>query len=269
LEGEKRLAVRRLLLTIVLTGAPLLLLAAGPGYLGRVVGYRLLATWGIPLAIGVLAVLICSGAPSLASAGKPRRGVVRLLPWCLAAFVADHAFLAIARLSGWATFTFGDQGLSGHPLRAALWGLPLCLALGIVGWEAGLRRILLVAWMRDVPRPVAVMIACGTGTLLAAPTILSGFVNPDTNYVVAAFLSALCREVSFSLVFLAGGGLLLAGLYRGCLFYVDAFVVQDWYGVYFPAANYVSSDPVFYMARGASALLAASIIGLGAWRASR
>jgi hypothetical protein len=263
------LVVRRLLLTILLTGVALLLLGAGPEHLGRLTGYRLLVTWAIPVATGMMAALFFVRPPSLARSRAPNRGVIRLVPWCLAACVADYSFLAIGHAAGWATFTFGDQGLSGHPLRAALWGLPLCLVLGVAGWERGLRRILLVAWMQDVPRGVAVLIACASGTILAAPVILPGIRLPDTGYALAAFLSAFCREMSFSLIFLWGGGLLLAGLYRGFLFYLDAFVIQDWYGVYFPAANYVSSEPVFYLARGASALLAAGIIGIGAWRASR
>ena len=42
-------------------------------------------------------------------------------------------FLGIGHVLGLITFTYGDQGLSGHPFRAMAWGLPLSLALGVFG----------------------------------------------------------------------------------------------------------------------------------------
>jgi hypothetical protein len=52
----------------------------------------------------------------------------------------------------------------------------------------------------------------------------------------------------------------VAGLYRGALWFVEAFVVHDWNSLFFPAYNYVASGPAFYAVRVASALLSLGVV---------
>jgi len=98
------------------------------------------------------------------------------------------------------------------------------------------------------------------GLALALPPILPVGEIRDLPFVAAALTAVLCREVSFALVFSRGGGLLVAGLYRGALWFVEAFVINDWYSLYFPSANYVAGDPLFYAARAVAALLGLAVV---------
>jgi hypothetical protein len=257
-------------LTLLLAALPLVLLWPGaPARLGGQPIYRLLATWGVPAAAALLALLFSLGGPrGLLFAGAPRT-MRRLLPWCLAALVADFSFLGAGHLLGWVTFTFGDQGYSGHPARTVLWALPLCLVVGVFGWEWALRRTLFVSWARYAGRPIALVISCAVGVALAAPAILPGLMVPDPAYAVAAFVVIACREISCALIFASGAGLPAAGIYRGLFAYLDAFVINDWYSVQFPAANYTTSEPMFYVLRAAAAVLSAALVAAGARLASR
>jgi len=99
-------------LTLLLAALPLALLLPGsPGRLGGPPMYRLLVTWGVPIAAALLALLFSlRGARGLLFPGAPRT-MRRLLPWCFAAFVADFSFLGAGHLLGWVTFTYGDQGV--------------------------------------------------------------------------------------------------------------------------------------------------------------
>lgn len=263
---------RALRLTILLACLPLPFLIPGvPRLFGGQGPYREGMTWGLPLVAAVLASSVFSRWPGFAGRRGTRGGgravrwaPLRLAPWLLAAVVADFSFLGAGHLLGWVTFTFGDQGFSGHPARTLLWGLPLCLLIAILGWEWTLRGTLLTAWAEGMPRPFAVLLSTVSGVLLAAPLIVPGLEVPDPHYVLAAFLTAACREVSFALVFLSGAGLVAAGLYRGLLLYLDAFAINDWYSVHFPAANFTSSEPAFYLLRSMSAVLSAALVALGA-----
>ncbi len=162
--------------------------------------------------------------------------------------------------------TYGDQGFSGHPALTALWALPLSVVLAIFGWEWALRRTLFISWAAHLPVPAALFISCAVGVALAAPAIAPGLAAPDRSYAAAAFFVAACREVSFALIFASGAGLPAAGIYRGLLAYLDAFVINDWYSVHFPAANYTTSEPWFYLLRGAAALVSAGVVGAGVLR---
>jgi hypothetical protein len=266
---------KTLLLSIALAAPPLLLWLPGVlELLGGSGGYRMMVMWGLPIYAGSAAALFVPGRPAhpwsdgLRPAGLGG-GWPRLAVSSLAALVIDYAYLGIGQATGWATFTFGDQGLMGHPAATALWALPLCLALGVLGWERALRGTLLVSWSERLPRGAAAAISCVVGLALAAPSILTGPRFPDPGYAVSAFVAAACREASFTLLFLSGGGLLAAGLYRGLLFYLDAFLVSDWYGVYFPAVNVASSEPRFYVVRGATAVLSLAALALGLARGTR
>jgi hypothetical protein len=183
--------------------------------------------------------------------------------------VADYAFLGIGHLTGWLTFTFGDMPLYGHPVLMTLWALPACLLAGVWGLEGALRGRLLPAWRERLPAGAAAALSGAAGLILAAPAILGWDAPRDAPYTAAALLSAACREAAFCLIVLCGGGVLLAGLYHGLLLYVDALLVNDWYSRYFPAANFTSSDPILYVARGACAVLALLFVGLGAFRMAR
>jgi len=268
-EGSPRVK-KTVALTLLLAALPLALLLPGsPGRLDGPQMYRLLVTWGVPIAAALLALLFSlRGARGLLFPGAPRT-MRRLLPWCFAAYVADFSFLGAGHLLGWVTFTYGDQGYSGHPARTVLWGLPLCLVVGVFGWEWALRRTLFVSWARYTGRPIALLISCATGIALAAPAILPGLMVPDPAYAAAAFVVIACREISCGLIFASGAGLPAAGIYRGLFAYLDTFVLNDWYSVQFPAANYTTSEPMFYVLRAAAAVLSAALVAAGAHRASR
>ncbi len=268
---------RPLALTLLLAGLPVLfLLPAATHLLGGPAAYRQAVTWGLPVAAALLASAVFFRRPGLAALRGSAAGrrdspgtLLRLAPWCLAALVADYSFLGMGHALGWVTFTFGDQGFSGHPARTLLWSLPLCLALATLGWEWTLRGTLFASWAERLPKPAALLISCASGIGLAAPLILPGLDVPDPHFVLAAFMTAACREISFGLIFASGAGLPAAGLYRGLLAYLDAFVINDWYSVHFPAANFTSSEPAFYLIRSVTSVLAAVLIAAGAWLASR
>ena len=264
--------IRALKLTLLLASLPLLFLIPGvPRLFGGQGPYREAMTWGLPVAAALLASFVFSRWPGFSGSRGARGGrraapwaLLRLAPWLLAAVAADFSFLGAGHLLGWVTFTFGDQGFSGHPARTLLWSLPLCLLVAILGWEWTLRGTLLTAWAEGIPRPVAVLLSSASGVLLTAPLIVPGLEVPDPHYVLAAFLTTACREISFALIFLSGAGLVAAGLYRGLLLYLDAFVINDWYSVHFPAANFTTSEPAFYLLRSMSAVLAAALVAIGA-----
>ncbi len=266
---------KTLVLSIALAGLPLLLWLPGMiERLGGPGGYRAMVMWGLPVFAGLAAALLFPRRPGHSWSGGPppvgaTGGSPRLALWSLAALVIDYSFLGVGHATGWATFTFGDQDLMEHPAATALWAVPLCLALGVFGWERALRGTLLLAWSERLPRGAAVVISCGVGLAMAVPSILTGPRAPDLGYAVSAFVAAACREAAFAVLFISGGGLLAAGLYRGVLFYIDAFVVCDWYGVYFPSANVASSEPLFYVVRGATAVLSLVVLAAGLFGGAR
>jgi hypothetical protein len=220
---------------------------------------RRLVLWGLPLAVLLLSFLLFPRLlrPAEVAAGRSGRRLL-LLAACLAALVIDQSFLAVGYFTHWATFTFAAGG---RPLAVtALWALPACLFLGIWGWERALRGSLYTGWRRRLPAPAALVLSILAGAVLALPAVLPRGEVPDKAFVAAALAAVLCRELCFSLLFRHGGGLLVAGLYRGALLFIEAFVVTDWYGLFAPPFNYVAGGPLFYVVRTACALLAASVI---------
>jgi hypothetical protein len=255
--------------TALILTPPMLLLFLGPERGGGAEVYRRAVTWGLPIAAALLAAL-----------ARPRmllvpRGLFadhrlwRLIPICLIAAVVQYAAIGVGHAAGWLTFTYGAQSLMEHPARALAWAAPLCLLLGVAGWERALRGVLLAGWGERIARPAAVAISCVAGLVYAAPAILRGPAGHVSPYVLTAFVAAACREISCSLLFLSGGGLLLAGVYRGALYCFDVILLNDWSSLYFPLANYVTSDARFYAASAAGSIAAALVIAAGARRAAR
>jgi hypothetical protein len=262
--GEGFFVIRAAVLTLLLIAWGLFLtLPATAGLFAQIEDYRTVVLWGIPLAALVLSIVFF---PRLAPpAGESPRGPVRrrllLLAGCAVALLADQSFLGFGYLTDWATFTSGGQEPAERQLAVtALWALPLCLILGIWGWERALRGAVYTGWRRRLPAAAALALSVLTGLALALPPILPVGEIRDLPFVTAALTAVLCREVSLGLVFSRGGGLLVAGLYRGVLWFVEAFVINDWYSLYFPSYNYVAGDPLFYAARAASALLGLAVI---------
>jgi len=256
--------IRAAILTLLLIAAGVLLtLPAAAGRFADIDDYRTVVLWGIP---GLALVLSLAFFPRLApppgeSPSGPARRRLLLLAGCAVAFVLDQSFLVLGYLTDWATFTSSSQEPpAGRLALTAVWALPLCLVLGIWGWERALRGAVYTGWRRWLPVPAALALSVVAGLALALPPILPGGEVRDLPFVTAAVTAVLCREISFLLLFSRGGGLLVAGLYRGVLWFVEAFVVTDWYSLYFPACNYVAGDPLFYAARAAGALLALAVI---------
>lgn len=249
--------IRTVLLTILLIalGAGLALPRTAAG-LGDVDAYRRAVLWGIPIAALVLSLIL---HPRLTKPANDLPGPLArrfaLLAVAVLAFGADQSFLGVSEWTGWATFASSGQQLG----LATLAGLPLCLVLAIWGWERALRGSVYTGWRRRLERPGAIAVSAVAGLALSLPSILPGGEVRDWGFVAASLLTVLCREVSFALLFSRGGGLLVAGLYRGALWFVEAFVVHDWNSLFFPAYNYVTSGPAFYAVRAASALLSLGV----------
>lgn len=259
--------IRTALLTFVLIALGVgLALPQAATLLGGVESYRRVVLWGLPIAALLLSLVL---HPRLARAlpegdqppgPLPRR--VALLAVAALAFALDQSFLAVGYLTGWATFTFGARELGDRELiLTALWALPACLVLGIWGWERALRGSVYAGWRQSLGRRVAMTLSVLAGLALSLPSILPGEVR-DLGFVGAAVIAVLCREISLVLLFGRGGGLLVAGLYRGALAFVEAFFIHDWHALHFPAYSYVTSGLPFYAARAAAALLA---LGVVAW----
>jgi hypothetical protein len=262
--GGRGFVIRAAVLTLLLIALGVLLtLPVTAGRFVQIEDYRSIVLWGIPLAALVLSIGFFPRLrpPEGESPSGPARRRLLLLGGCAVALVLDQSFLAFGYLTDWATFTSGSQE---EPLgqlgRAAWWAFPLCLVLGIWGWERALRGAVYTGWRQRLPPPAALAVSVFVGLVLALPPILPVGEIRDFPFAAAALTAVLCREISFALLFSRGGGLLVAGLYRGLLWFVEAFVVTDWYSLYFPAYNYVAGAPFFYAARAASALLGLAVI---------
>jgi hypothetical protein len=232
--------------------------------------------WGLPLLAGLIAAALFRRRPSRGDGRVvpvlwPERGdLARLLPFCAAAFALDQGFLGLGHLLGWLTFTYGEQRLVSHPLLAAAWGLPLCLVLGVTCYERALRGGILALASGRLGVFGASVLSVATGVTIALPGTLLGTSFPDPPYVAAALIVAACREAASCAIVLSGGGILLAGLYRGWLFYFEGFLLNDLNALVFPMANYTSSEPRLYVLRAGMAVASAVALALGgAWARRR
>jgi hypothetical protein len=240
--------------------AALALLGLAFPYLDRVLEpalYRQALLWTLPLLVGAIAWLL---APRPAPHPDPRASLRTGWPYGAAATVAGLIALAAIGIGferQWVVFTYGDQGLWTDPWKTVVWALPLCLLLGTVGWEFGLRRTLALSFEGRTGWIVSVAV----GTALAWPSVAPGGRPPDVDYAWAALAVAVAQETILTALF-RRGGLGLAGLGRGATQYFDGFVINDWFAPHFPAANYASSEPAFYALRAALALGALLLFAL-------
>jgi hypothetical protein len=220
--------------------------------------------WGLPLAAMFFAALLFPRLPASTDRPTSWRTALRLAPFCGLALLADFSYLGVGHLLDWVTFTFGDQQLSGHPGAAVARGLPLCLLVGVIGWERALRGGVLSGWAGAIGTVPAAALSVITGMALAAPGILLGTAFYDPPYIAAAFAVAAWHELAYVIVYLSGGGILLAGLYHGLLYFLEGFVITDVNSLFFPLSNYTTSEPRFYLLRAGAALAGAVVVAAGA-----
>ncbi len=251
---------RALLLAGLLLALGLAFLGPAASWAGSPDGYRRLTLWGIPLGVLSLSILLVRRGDPAGSlrgiSGGQRLRAARLLTVGLAAIFLDLLYLGYAQVSHAATFTYGAQGLAGGRLAWMLiWALPLWVALGVFGWERALRVGVFTGLRGRFGTLGAGAVAAIAGAALALPVILPGGEVRDASFVAAGLVAILAREGICTILFVRGG-LLAAGLFRGVSTFLEAFVLADWYSLYFPALQVVSDTPAFYVARGLSALLA-------------
>ena len=257
---------RAVRLTAVLLIASACLVQPGVRRLWGPERYESVVFWGLPLAALLFAAILVPRLPSTPGRTPSREAVRTLAPWCAAGLVIEWSFLGIGHLFRWETFTFGDQALQGHPFATVVRDLPPCLLLGWLGWERALRGGILSGLAPRLGIMPAAIVAGLTGTVLAAPAILGGTPFLDVPFVAAAFAAAAARETACTAIVLSGGSLPLAGAYRGLLMFLEGRILNDVNGLFFPLANYTSSEPLFYLARGATALLSAAVVVAAAAR---
>ena len=255
---------RAFLLALLLSAAGLILLhpsvvvLLGARRLGPIV------LFGLPMLAAILSLLLIPHRRESHRRVSAWQDRVVLVLACIFAFACDQGFVGFGHLLGWLTFTYGEQSLVSHPLTTAAWALPACLLLGVFGWERALRGGVLAGAREQWGARGAMALSMTAGTLLSLPGILLGPSFGDPPYVAAAILTALCREAVSCVIFLSGGGILLAGLYRGFLAYFEGFVLTDLNALMFPMANYTGSEPRLYLLRGAAALAALAVVAAGA-----
>ncbi len=225
--------------------------------------YRRLALWGVPLGVLALSILFVrrsDPAGSLRGAAFGRTALAIAVGFV--ALLLDQLYLGYAQGAQAATFTFGAQSLAGGRLIWVLiWALPTWVMLGVFGWERALRAGVYSGLRQRLGPLGAGAVAALAGTALALPSILPGGEVREVGFVAAGLAAILAREGICTLLYVRGG-LLAAGLFRGLSMFLEAFVLADWYSLYFPAFQVVSETPAFYAVRGLSALLA---LGAAAW----
>ncbi|HEX5760881.1 MAG TPA: hypothetical protein VF121_16960, partial [Thermoanaerobaculia bacterium] len=175
---------RTAILTVLLCALGGGVTAAGArGLLGSAELQRRIVLWGIPAAALVLAAACGREGRDRT---RPARRAAGLAAVALA-FAADQSFLAATYATGSVTFTQGAQELAGGRLAAAaLWALPACVLLGVVGWERALRGGVYAGWRRRLPAPAAAALSALAGTALALPAVLPEGQVRDPGFVAAA-----------------------------------------------------------------------------------
>lgn len=252
------LRVRWLALALVALAA---VAVAGAGAAPRAFAWpaRLAVVFALPFAAGVVATLVLPRSPRRLGRSVRVRGTARFHLVLLAAVVLDLGAIGAGYLLGWTTFTFGDQTLEAWKRLAVLLALPFTIMVATMGSEWALHARLWSVGARQGRRGEATLLALAAGVALASPAFVPGFAVADRGFVAAALATALLREATALRLF-RGGGLFPAGAYRGTLLAVDAFGLYDWYGFFFPLANYVSSEPRFYLTRAAGPLAALALV---------
>ena len=220
---------------------------------------RLAVVFALPFAASVVASLLLPRSPRRLGQSVRVRGTARFHLVLLAAVLLDLGAIGAGYAFGWTTFTFGDQTLEAWKRLAVPLALPFTIMVATMGSEWALHGRLWTVGARQGERGETTFWALAAGVALASPAIVPGFRVADLGFVAAALVTALAREATALRLFRAGG-LFPAGSYRGTLLAVDAFGVSDWYGFYFPIANYVSSEPAFYLLRAAGPLVALAFV---------
>ncbi|HEV7669899.1 MAG TPA: hypothetical protein VGS22_15360 [Thermoanaerobaculia bacterium] len=241
-----------------------LLIALGLAFVGPVAAgagspdaYRRLTLWGVPLGVLLLSILLVPRSGPAGSLSRPAGGRIGpLVAAGAAALLLDLSYLGYAQATHAATFTYGAQTLAGGRLAWVLiWALPMWIAFGVFGWERALRAGVYSGLRGRLGPFGAGAVAALAGTALALPAILPGGEVREVGFVAAGLVAIVAREAVCTILFVRGG-LLAAGIFRGVSMFLEAFVLADWYSLYFPAFQVVSEAPAFYVARGLSALLA-------------
>jgi hypothetical protein len=224
---------------------------------------RLALVFALPFVAGVVASLLLPRSPRRLGQSVKVRGTSRFHLLILAAVALDLAAIGVGYALGWVTFTFGDQTLEAWKRLAVPLALPFTIAVATMGSEWALHARLWGVGVRQGRPREATFWALVVGVALALPAIAPAFEALDDRFAAAALATALLREATALALFRAGG-LFVAGAYRGTLVAIDAFGLYDWYGFFFPLANYVSSEPAFYLLRvagpAAALLLVAATI---------
>lgn len=217
---------------------------------------------GLPIASGLVALAVFRRPPPSDEARLAPGAWRRLAPWLAAALALDLAALPLGYALGWLTLTYGDQELEARKVYTWIWALPLAILLSTFATEWALRGRLWRACAAAGAERLGWVLACLCGLALATPVFAPGFAIADGGFVAAALAVAAAHELGFTLLY-RRAGLFAAGVARGGLLYFDAFLLADWYSLYFPAANYVSSEPRFYVLRGLLAWVALAALARG------
>lgn len=218
---------------------------------------RLALLFALPFLASVVATLLVRPEPGVLGKSARIAGTARFHLRIAAVVAIDMAAVGVGYAAGWITFTFGERLLEAHKLLAVPLALPFTIAAATLGTEWALHARLFDPLSRAGRGGEGALLAIAAGVALALPAIVPGFVVTDGAFVVGALALAALREATALLLFRAGG-LFVAGAYRGTLMAIEAFGLGDWSSYWFPMANYVTSEPRFYLLRvgcGALALL--------------
>ena len=226
---------------------------------------RLALLFVLPFAASVAATLLLPREPARQGASVKVLGTARFLPIVGAAILLDLGAIGAGYALGFVTFTYGDQSLEAHKLLAVPLALPFTVAASTLGTEWALRARLFDAPRRAGQPGEGALLSIAAGTALALPALAPGFEIADGAFFAGGVAVALLRE-ALALALFRGGGLFVAGAWRGALVAVEAFGLGDWNAFYFPMANYVTSDPRFYWIRAAGPLAAFALVALFARR---
>lgn len=247
--------VRLSLLAVVVAGLALGATYIAGGLDGKPEELRLLLLWALPAAVYLGARFTVGRRPvKLALAS-----VAGVLPWIAAALALDFAPLGVGHLAGWLTFTYGDQALAASRVTTALWALPLLVLVSIRFTEGALRGALFAGLEQGVGARAAWIVSAACGALLALPVLAPGFVPIDSPYLAAGAVVAVAREL-VAIALFRKAGLVVAGIYRGVLAYVEGYAAGDWLSPLLPSATYVSSNDAFHALRAAGPLAAAALV---------
>jgi hypothetical protein len=237
------------------------------GQAGPALGWtaRLALLFALPFAASVAASLILPREPVRQGASVKVLGTARFLPVVALALLCDLGAVGAGYALGLVTFTYGDQALEAHKLLAVPLALPFTIAASTLGTEWALRARLFEAPRLAGQGGEGALLSIAAGTALALPALAPGFEIADLAFFTAGVAIAALREAT-ALALFRGGGLFVAGAWRGALVAIESFGLGDWNAFWFPMANYVTSDPRFYWLRVAGPLAAFALVATFAHR---